>query len=178
MWEISKTSITLVQGDITECDVDAIVNAANTKLILGAGVAGAIRKKGGPSIQKECSEVGPIELGHAAITTGGDLKAKYVIHAASMTLGGKATEVSLKKSILNSLQIGSINNIESIAFPAIGTGIAGFPISKCAKIMVECFISFLKHNDHIFKQIEVVLFTQNDYIIFNKIFKELINEFQ
>ncbi len=178
MWNIRSTSINLVQGDITECDVDAIVNAANTQLILGAGVAGAIRKRGGPSIQKECSDIGPVELGKAAITTGGNLKAKKVIHAASMNLGGRTTKESLRKSILNSLRIGSEFGIETIAFPAIGTGIAGFPIDSCAEIMIECFMHFLEEENNKFKIIQVVLFTENDYNIFNRIFEKLLNEYQ
>ncbi|MCG3226157.1 MAG: macro domain-containing protein, partial [Candidatus Heimdallarchaeota archaeon] len=135
MWQIEDTKIHLKRGDITDFEVDAIVNAANTKLILGGGVAGAIRKKGGPSIQNECNEIGPIKLGEAVITLGGNLYAKYVIHAASMHLGGKTTSESLKDSVWNCLRIGAENSIKSIAFPAIGTGIAGFPISECAKIM-------------------------------------------
>ena len=178
MWNIRRTAISLVQGDITECEVDAIVNAANTQLILGAGVAGAIRQKGGPSIQKECSDIGPIELGKAAITTGGNLKARKVIHAASMNLGGRTTEKFLKNSILNSLLIGSEFGIETIAFPAIGTGIAGFPIESCAKIMIECFTSFLELEKNNFKNIQVVLFTVKDYNIFKRIFENFINGYQ
>ncbi|MCE7742609.1 MAG: O-acetyl-ADP-ribose deacetylase [Candidatus Heimdallarchaeota archaeon] len=178
MWKIGETSIVLIQGDITESDVDAIVNAANTKLILGDGVAGAIRKKGGPVIQQECSKIGSIELGQAAITTGGNLKAKYVIHAASMNLGGKTTELSLRSAILNSLMIGKHNNIQSIAFPAIGTGIAGFQLKRCAEIMIECFTNFLKDETSEIKQIQVVLFTESDFTIFNHIFNIHINEYQ
>ncbi len=178
MWKIKETVVSLIQGDITDCSVDAIVNAANTKLILGAGVAGVIKKKGGPQIQEECSKHGPIELGQAAITTGGMLKAKYVIHAASMNLGSKTTDRSLKSSILKSLLIGKEYKLESIAFPAIGTGIAGFPLDKCAKIMVESINHFLLNKKHNYKQIQIVLFTENDFTNFKEIFSVFFSEYQ
>ncbi|MGE0679753.1 MAG: macro domain-containing protein [Candidatus Binatia bacterium] len=132
-----KNKITLLQGDITDADVDAVVNAANTQLQLGAGVAGAIRRKGGPTIQQECDVAGPISLGEAAMTGGGQLKARYVIHAASMQLGGLTSEGSLRDSTSNSLKRAEEKQLTSIAFPAIGTGIAGFPLSRCAQVMLE-----------------------------------------
>ncbi|MBI4834276.1 MAG: macro domain-containing protein [Planctomycetes bacterium] len=136
--------IKIVKSDITEMSVDAIVNAANNDLILGGGVAGAIRQKGGPKIQAECNTKAPIQIGEAAITTGGTLKAKYVIHAASMALGGWATADSVKSSTYNSFMRAKENNIKSIAFPAIGTGVAGFPITRCAQIMIDTAESFVK----------------------------------
>lgn len=132
-----KNKITLLQGDITDADVDAVVNAANTQLQLGAGVAGAIRRKGGPTIQQECDAVGPISLGEAAITGGGQLNARYVIHAASMHLGGLTSESSLRDATKNSLARAEEKQLTSIAFPAIGTGVAGFPIARCAQVMLE-----------------------------------------
>jgi O-acetyl-ADP-ribose deacetylase len=127
----------LRQGDITQARVDAIVNAANNELILGGGVAGAIRSKGGPAIQSECDELGPIKIGEAAITGGGNLLARHVIHAASMRLGGSTTAESLRAATRNSLLRAEENKIGTIAFPAIGTGIAGFPLDECARIMLE-----------------------------------------
>src|SRR5690349_17371068 len=120
------TEIIITQGDITDADVDAVVNAANNDLQLGGGVAGAIRRKGGPSIQDECNGIGTIPLGEAAITGGGTLKAKYVIHAASMQLGGRTTAEALEASTRNCLVRAEEKKLRSIAFPAIGTGIAGF----------------------------------------------------
>src|ERR1700689_269137 len=116
------------QGDITQARFDAIVNAANNDLILGGGVAGAIRAKGGPSIQQECDKLGPIPMGEAAITGAGKLKARYVIHAASMRLGGSTSEAALRDLTRNSLKRAIEQGLKSVAFPAIGTGIAGFPI--------------------------------------------------
>ena len=132
-----KAKVTLQQGDITDADVDAVVNAANTRLQLGAGVAGAIRRKGGPTIQQECDAIGLVSLGEAATTGGGQLKAQYVIHAASMHLGGLTTEDSLRDSTVNSLKRAVEKQLTSIAFPAIGTGIAGFPLDRCANVMLE-----------------------------------------
>lgn len=132
-----KSKIILQQGDITDADVDAVVNAANTRLQLGAGVAGAIRRKGGPAIQQECDAIGPISLGEAAITGGGQLTAGYVIHAASMHLGGLTSEGSLRDATINSLNRAVEKQLASIAFPAVGTGVAGFPLERCAQVMLE-----------------------------------------
>jgi O-acetyl-ADP-ribose deacetylase (regulator of RNase III) len=132
-----KSKVTLQQGDITDADVDAVVNAANTDLQLGAGVAGAIRRKGGPTIQRECDVIGPVPLGEAAITSGGQLKARHVIHAASMHLGGLTSEDSLRAATINCLQRTEEKHLTSLAFPAIGTGIAGFPLERCAQVMLE-----------------------------------------
>lgn len=132
-----KAKVVLRQGDITEADVDAIVNAANTQLQLGAGVAGAIRRRGGPTIQQECDALGPIAVGEAALTGGGALKAHYVIHAASMYLGELTSEESLRAATINSLSRAVEQQLSSLAFPAIGTGIAGFPVDRCAQIMLE-----------------------------------------
>jgi O-acetyl-ADP-ribose deacetylase (regulator of RNase III) len=132
-----KSKVFLQQGDITDADVDAVVNAANTRLQLGAGVAGAIRRKGGPTIQQECDAIGPLSLGEAAITGGGQLPARYVIHAASMQLGGLTSEGSLRDATVNSLKRAVEKKLHTIAFPAIGTGVAGFPLDRCAQVMLE-----------------------------------------
>ena len=129
--------IEILQGDLVEMDADAIVNAANNDLQLGGGVAGAIRRKGGAQIQAECDEIGTIPVGGAAITSGGNLKARHVIHAASMELGGRTSAHSLRSSTAHSLRIAAQQGLKTIAFPAVGTGIAGFPIRECAEIMLR-----------------------------------------
>jgi len=140
----ASDKIEFLQGDLTEMDTDAIVNAANNDLKLGGGVAGAIRRKGGPQIQAECDEIGTIPLGGAAITSGGKLKARHVIHAASMELGGRTSALTLRSSTAHSLRIAAQNGLKTIAFPAVGTGIAEFPVRECAEIMLrEC----LRHLD-------------------------------
>jgi O-acetyl-ADP-ribose deacetylase len=129
--------IEIRQGDITEMDMDAIVNAANNDLQLGGGLAGAIRRKGGPSIQAECNEIGTIPVGGAAITSGGNLKARHVIHAASMQLGGGTSAQSLRSSTAHALRIAAQRGVKTIAFPAVGAGIGGFPMGECAEIMLR-----------------------------------------
>jgi O-acetyl-ADP-ribose deacetylase len=129
--------ILIQQGDLTEMDVDAIVNAANNDLVLGAGVAGAIHRKGGEEIQKECDEIGSIPVGYAAVTGAGKLKACHVIHAASVGLGGvRTTAKSLRTSTAHSLRLAAERNLKSVAFPAVGTGVSGFPMEECAQIML------------------------------------------
>ena len=132
-----RAKVKMSLGDLTEARTDAIVNAANNDLILGGGVAGAIRSKGGPSIQRECDQLGPIALGEAALTGAGRLPAKFVIHAASMSLGGRTTEANLRAATRNSLRRANEKGLKSIAFPAIGTGIAGFPLDRCARAMLD-----------------------------------------
>jgi len=114
--------IVLVEGDITEADVDAVVNAANSALQLGAGVAGAIAAKGGPSIQAECDAIGPIEVGDAAVTGAGQLRARLLIHAAGMPPGGVATEQSVRSCVRRSLELAQQNGCRSIAIPAASGG--------------------------------------------------------
>src|ERR1700729_398338 len=129
--------IIVERGDITEMETDAIVNAANNDLQLGGGVAGAIRRKGGDAIQRECNEIGSIPVGSAAITSGGNLKASFAIHAASMQLGGSTSAKDLRSSTAIALKIAADKKLKTIAFPAVGTGIAGFPMRECAEIMTE-----------------------------------------
>jgi O-acetyl-ADP-ribose deacetylase len=136
-WRIDGLTIDVLQGDLTDQAVDAIVNAANNDLELGGGVAGAIARAGGPAVQAECRKIGPIEVGDAAITTGGSLKARYVIHAASMRLGGRTSADNLRRSTQRSLEIAKDRGLRSIAFPAVGTGIARFPLDECARIMIQ-----------------------------------------
>ena len=162
-----RDKVRISQGDITECALDAIVNAANNDLILGAGVAGAIRSKGGPAIQEECDRIGRIALGEAAVTTGGKLKANFVIHAASMHLGGRTTEENLRASTRNSLLRASECKVESIAFPAIGTGIAGFPFDRCAQVMLEEVRDHLSSPTSV-KLVEFVLFDRTAFETFRR----------
>ncbi|HSP09165.1 MAG TPA: macro domain-containing protein [Candidatus Dormibacteraeota bacterium] len=133
--------VLIIDGDLVEQDVDAIVNAANNDLVLGAGVAGAIRRRGGPAIQAECDARGPIRVGEAAITGAGGLPARHVIHAASMGLGGRTTRTTLTSSMRHAFQLARANGVQSIAIPAVGTGIAGFPMDECARVMAECLRS-------------------------------------
>ena len=118
--------IVLQQGDLTEMDTDAIVNAANNDLQLGGGLAGVIRRKCGDSVQRECNEIGAIPVGGAAITTAGKIRARHIIHAASMQLGGHTTTRALRTSTAHSLRIASERDFERWRFPRLGRGLAGF----------------------------------------------------
>src|ERR1035437_5362524 len=164
--------VVLMQGDLTEMDVDAIVNAANNDLQLGGGVAGEIRRKGGEAIQRECNAIGSIPVGGAAITTGGKLRARFVIHAASMELGGETTARALRTSTAHSLRIAAERGLRSIAFPAVGTGIAGFPLSECAQIMLREVVEHLKGSTSL-EKIYFVLFDARALAAFEKVWTEM-----
>jgi O-acetyl-ADP-ribose deacetylase (regulator of RNase III) len=164
--------IVIRQGDLTEMETDAIVNAANNDLILGAGVAGAIRRKGGEEIQKECDAIGSIPVGYAAITSGGKLKAKYVIHAASMQLGGATTAEGLRHSTAHALRLAAEHRLKIIAFPAVGTGIAGFPLKECAEIMLRQAVLHLQGGTTL-ETVYFVLFDENACEVFKRAWKRL-----
>lgn len=159
-YRVVNTLIEITQGDLTLQDVDAIVNAANNDLQLGGGVAGAIAHRGGPLIQAECDRVGPIPVGESAITGGGDLKARWVIHAASMHLGGRTTADALRSCVRSALEISNERQLGSIAFPAVGTGIARFPLDQCARIMLEEVVSQCRQETSL-REIRFVLFGQD-----------------
>jgi O-acetyl-ADP-ribose deacetylase (regulator of RNase III) len=164
--------ILLMKGDLTEVDTDAIVNAANNDLQLGGGVAGAIRRKGGDVIQEECNGIGSIPVGGAAITSGGNLKARYVIHAASMQLGGRTASHALRSSTAHSLRIAAQKSLKTIAFPAVGTGIAGFPMEECAEIMLAEAADHLKRGSSL-EKIYFVLYDAAALKVFKKVWRRL-----
>ena len=169
-----RERILIQQGDITEMAVDAIVNAANNDLLLGAGVAGAIARKGGESIQQECNEIGSIPVGFAAITAAGKLKAKYVIHAASMGLGGvRTTAKSLQTSTAHSLRLAAERGLKTIAFPAIGTGVSGFPMDHCAEIMLREAAQHLSHETSL-EMVYFVLFDELSLEKFQNVFGRIL----
>jgi len=141
---VKDSVIEVIDGDITEQETDAIVNAANTALVLGAGVAGAIRKKGGPSIQQECDRLGGTHVGGAVITGAGALKARHVIHAVGPRMGEGDEGRKLTDATLNSLRAADENGLKSICFPAISTGVFGFPIERCAAIMISTAVDYLE----------------------------------
>lgn len=162
--------ITLVEGDISEQDVDAIVNAANSALILGSGVAGAIRERGGPTIQQECDAIGPIEVGAAALTGAGDLPARFVIHAAGMPPGGAADEASVRSSVRDSLRLARENGCRTIALPAIGAGVGGLSLQRCGEVSLEEARLHLA-SETTLEEIRFVLFGEPAYRVF-----EMVND--
>ena len=163
------------RGDITQAEVDAVVNAANTDLALGAGVAGAIRRAGGPTIQEECNRIGPIPLGEAAITGGGRLRARHVIHAAGMHLSGTVSADSCRRATLNSLRRAEEKQLQSIAFPAIGTGVGGLDMAECARVMLGAVREHLQGKTSLERMV-FVLFDESALRTFEKTWNDLRRE--
>ncbi|HUV64249.1 MAG TPA: macro domain-containing protein [Sedimentisphaerales bacterium] len=162
---IGNRVLELFDGDITEMDTDAIVNAANAQLVLGGGVAGAIRRKGGPKIQAECDKTGGTFVGGAVITTGGQLKARHVIHAVGPRMGEGDEDLKLRSATRNSLKVADENHLKSIAFPAVSAGIFGFPIERCAAIMLGTTIEYLKGQTGL-QKVVFCLFGRDSYKVF------------
>jgi len=165
---IKGCEIKVVQADITELKVDAIVNAANNKLLMGGGVAGAIKKKGGKIIEDEAVKKGPIEIGGAVATSAGKLPAKYVIHAATMGMDFITDEIKIRNSCRNSLKIAEELKIGSIAFPALGCGVGGFPYLAAAKIMAQEVYRHLREEKSGLKEVIFCLYDKEAFDIFNK----------
>lgn len=172
--KINEAHVELKLGDITDMDTDAIVNAANTALKLGGGVAGAIRRRGGPKIQQECDLIGGVHVGGAVITTGGNLKAKYVIHAVGPRFGEEHQDEKLKDATLNSLLLAEKNGLKSLTFPAISTGVFGFPKERCATIMLSTTIAYLEGPSKL-ERVVFCLFSEDTFNIFRETFKSLVS---
>lgn len=141
---VDGKTLRLVLGDITSREVDAIVNAANSRLQHGGGVAGAIVRKGGQVIQDESDRIGFVPVGHAAITTAGRLPAKHVIHAVGPMMGEGDEDSKLRSAVRSVLQLASEKGLTSISMPAISSGIFGFPKDRCAAILVREATTYLK----------------------------------
>lgn len=171
---ISKGRISLIQGDITKQDTEAIVNAANKTLRGGGGVDGAIHRAGGKAILEECIEIGGCETGEAVITTGGNLPAKFVIHTVGPVYrdGTRGEPELLQNAYRNSLALASANSIKSISFPSISTGAYRFPLDQAAEIALMTAITYLKENDDI-ELIQFVLFGEEAFGAFEKKLTEL-----
>lgn len=143
-FDIHHSKLRLLEADLTEMEVDTIVNAANSALQLGGGVAGAIRRKGGPQIQQECDRLGGTPVGTAVITTGGQLKARHVIHAVGPQMGEGDEDRKLRDATLNALRLADQHQLTSLAFPAISTGIFGYPLARCAQVMLTAAVGYLR----------------------------------
>jgi O-acetyl-ADP-ribose deacetylase (regulator of RNase III) len=178
--------IELRQGDITnQPDIDAVVNAANTELWLGSGVAGAIARRGGPDVEREAVAQGPIRLGEAVATTAGNLPNKFVIHAAAMGYrdedrgvpkreGSQSSEAIIRDSTINSLTIADALGCKAIAFPALATGVGGFPVDECARVMMTAANVYARgHSESNIEQVVFVLFSGSDFEIFRQALIEI-----
>jgi len=177
--KVNKTKLILIQGDITEQETEAIVNAANTTLLGGGGVDGAIHRAGGPAILEECKKIRTKQegcaTGEAVITTGGSLKAKYVIHTVGpIWAGGKRNEdLLLSNAYRNSLSLAKEKNIRSLSFPSISTGAYGFPIERAAGIALSTVQDFLK--EHTFEEVRFVLFSKKNLKVYEETWKKHVN---
>jgi O-acetyl-ADP-ribose deacetylase (regulator of RNase III) len=171
---MNKATIELVRGDITKIEADAIVNAANTSLLGGGGVDGAIHRAGGKAILEECVQIrnkqGGCKVGEAVITTGGNLPARYVIHTVGPVWnGGTSGEAGLlTNAYRNSLQLAVTNGVKTIAFPNISTGIYHFPKERAAEIAVEVVKDFLQQNETI-EKVFFVCFDKENYELYAKL---------
>lgn len=171
--KVDGKTIRLLKGDITERAVDAIVNAANSHLQHGGGVAGAIVRKGGHIIQEESNRIGHVNVGHAAVTGAGKLPCKYIIHAVGPRMGEGDEDCKLRHAVLNSLNLASGKGLKSISMPAISSGIFGFPKDRCAEILVRETLSYIKA--HPGTSMDIIEFCVFDDLTFDYFKKEFAN---
>jgi len=181
VYRVGRTTIRIVQGDITDQTTEAIVNAANSTLMGGGGVDGAIHRRGGPRILEECKRIRATEwpqglpTGRAVITTGGNLRAKYVIHTVGPIWhgGGSGEPELLKECYINSLKTAVDHKIRSIAFPSISTGAYGYPITEAAKAALSAVREFLESSDAL-EEVIFVLFSQSDFNLYLNMAKDVL----
>jgi len=166
--KVGQTEISIIQGDLTEVEVDAIVNAANSTLSMGAGVAGAIKKKGGVIIEEEATRLGPIEVGEAVITTAGNLDATYVLHAAAMGEDRKTDKQKIAQATRSTLRLADEHKLTSIAFPALGTGVGGFPVAEAAEAMLTMLLQHFTAGPTTLQKVIFVLYQDDAYRVFKE----------
>ena len=177
---INQTELFIIQGDITRQATEAIVNAANSSLMGGGGVDGAIHRAGGPAILEECKRIvarqGRLPTGEAVITTGGNLKAKYVIHTVGpVWYGGSRGEAELlANAYRQSLKLAAENNLTSVSFPSISTGAYGYPVDKAAGVALKTIISFLSETTTSIKEVTFVLFEARTLEVYATVLQELL----
>lgn len=171
---INNKILRLFFGDITDREVDAIVNPANSELQHGGGVAGLIVKKGGYIIQEESNKIGYVPVGEAVITGAGSLKAKFVIHTVGPIYGEGDEDNKLKSAIINTLNLANQKRLQSISLPAISAGVFGFPKDRCAEILVTEAIKFIKNNPNISLEIiEFCIYNEDVLVFFKKEFENI-----
>jgi O-acetyl-ADP-ribose deacetylase (regulator of RNase III) len=170
-----KTDIELIKGDITERRTDAIINTSNNMLILGSGLGGAIKSKGGVSIIEECAKAGPVEVGDAVVTGAGKLKAMYIIHAALTEFDGPILEENIRTSLQSSLRIANKLKMKSLAIPDMSMGIVRFPPQQCARILFEVLQRFLTTENRTLSRVEIVVWDIETYRIFREAYEEVYN---
>lgn len=162
----TKDRIRIVKGDISSIEVEAVVNAANNHLWMGAGVAGALKRRGGLEIEDEAVKKGPIPVGDAVETGAGALPARYVIHAAVMGQDLRTDEKTIQKATRNVLELAENLGVKSVAFPALGTGVGGFPLKRCAQVMLEEVLDYPGSLEVVF-----VLYSEESFSIFKAVYE-------
>ena len=176
--KIKNTELKIIKADITELKVDAIVNAANNKLLMGGGVALVIKKKGGREIEEEAIQKGPIKVGEAIATSAGHLKSKYVIHAATMPMDFKTDEMKIRMACANALRCAEKLRIQSVAFPALGCGVGHFPPVGAAKIMTQEVLKHLRLSKSSLAEIVFCLYDEEMFKIFQENVKGYVQHIQ
>ena len=177
---IDQTRLSIIQGDITKQATDAIVNAANPGLMGGGGVDGAIHRGGGPAILEECKQIvakqGRLPTGKAVITTGGNLRARHVIHTVGpIWHGGSRNEAALLASAYReSLKLAAKHNLTSISFPSISTGAYGYPVAEASKVAIKAVVSFLREQVTSLKEVVFVLFDSRTYEAYSSAVEEVV----
>jgi O-acetyl-ADP-ribose deacetylase len=171
--KIGSTTISITRGDITEAEVDAVVNAANAELWMGAGVAGAMKRKGGTVIEEEAVRQGPIEPGEAVLTVAGNLPATHVIHAATMGSDLKADTDKVVAATRSSLAIAEKHKMSSIAFPALGSGVGGVPPAQSADVMVSAVVDHIRKGKTTLQQVTFVLYQDEAFKAFTDALRRL-----
>jgi len=179
--KIGKTILRLVTGDIAKQDTDAVVTAAHWRLNKGSGTDGSIHTKGGPKIYEECRKIGGCPIGDAVITTGGNLKARHVIHAVGpVWRGGDEEEAKLLASAYRrSLEVAVQNNLRSISFPSISTGAFAYPVNLAAPIALKTIVEFLNQGHHHLDEVRMVLYSREDdaaYPLFAAALEQILAE--
>jgi O-acetyl-ADP-ribose deacetylase (regulator of RNase III) len=163
---IPPFTVTVIEGDITDQDVDALVNAANNAFWMGSGVAGAIKRRGGAQIEREAMAQGPVDPGEAVLTNGGALRARFVIHAAVMAQDLRTDATMIGRATESSLVLADEHKLGSIAFPALGTGVGGFPMNDCARVMLDAVREHGKNSNTSLRDVRFVLFGRDAYDVF------------
>lgn len=172
-WEIGNSVLELGRGDITQQDVDAIVNAANGRLTPGGGVCGAIHRAAGPDLAKACAKIGGCSTGEVRVTAGFNLKARYVFHAVGPVYRGRPEDARLLASCYREALIKAVEmSLRSIAFPAISTGIYGYPVREAAEVALNTIVAYLKENQPGIL-VRMVLFNSVDYNAHVEVLQEL-----
>jgi len=172
-FRLPELTLDILEGDLAAETTDAVVNAANNAFWMGAGVAGALKARGGQSIEAEAMAQGPVEAGECVITSGGRLPARFVIHAAVMGQDLQTSAALIDRATRNALHLAAARQLTTAAFPAFGTGVGGFPLAECARIMIEAVRAHASSATSL-RRVRLVLFGKAAYLAFAEVAGELL----